>query len=198
MFGIPAYAATPFAALAGNSFSFAVVEDIGAADSSTQLSAFLQTIAQDITMADTPNDAGVSYSDGVVETLTFGDSSTQQSAFLQVFSGGVTQADAPEIAAQFAVSLSENTTLASLQEIYSAFFFDVIENFSPNTALTIIRVFTDSIAEAITMADANSSTSNHPATITENVNMASSQTDVGWIKIPTTQSVTWTIIETSQ
>ena len=198
MFGIPAYAATPFAALAGNSFSFAVVEDIGAADSSTQLSTFLQTRTENITMADTPNDAGVSYSDGVVETFTFGDSSTQASAFLQTFSDGVTQADGPTIAAQFAVSRTEDTTLASAQEIYSAFFFDVTENFGPDTALTIIRVFTDSIAEAITMADANSSTSDHPATITENVNMASNQTDAGWIKIPTTQSVTWTNVETSQ
>lgn len=198
MFGIPAYAATPFAALAGNSFSFAVVEDIGTADSSTQLSAFLQTRTENITMADTPNDAGISYSTGVVETLTFGDSSTQQSAFLQVFSNGVTQADAPTIAAQFAVSRAEATTVEVTQNIYSAFFFNVTENFGPSTALTIIRVFTDSIAEAITMADANSSTSDHPATITENVNMASSQTDVGWIKIPTTQSVTWTNVETSQ
>lgn len=198
MFGIPAYAATPFAALAGNSFSFAVVENIGTADSSTQLSAFLQTRTENITMADTPNDAGISYSTGVVETLTFGDSSTQQSAFLQVFSNGVTQADAPTIAAQFAVSRAEATTVEVTQNIYSAFFFNVTENFGPSTALTIIRVFTDSIAEAITMADANSSTSDHPATITENVNMASSQTDVGWIKIPTTQSVTWTNVETSQ
>ena len=60
MLGIPAYGATPFAAQAGNSYSFSVAENIGAADSSTQLSAFLQTFSDGITIADTPNDAGVS------------------------------------------------------------------------------------------------------------------------------------------
>ena len=198
MFGIPAYAATPFAALAGTSYAFSVTEDIGAADSSTQLSTFLQTTTQNITMADTPNDAGISYSDGVNENITFGDSSTQASTFLQTFSDGVTQDDSVAIAAQFAVSRAEATTIISLQEIYSAFFFSFTENFGPADALVIIRVFTDSIAEAITMADSTSSTSNHPATIAENVNMASGPTDAGWIKIPTTQSVTWTNVETSQ
>jgi len=198
VFGIPAYAATPFAALAVNSFSFSVTEDIGAADSSTQLSAFLQTITENTVVDEVENDVGGNFFAGVVESFTFDDSSTQQSAFLQTFSDGVTQADDPTIAAQFSVFRTEDTTVESAQEIYSAYFFNITENFGPADALTIIRVFTDSIAEAITMADSTFSTANHPATITENVTMLSSQTDVGWIKIPTTQSVTWINIETSQ
>ena len=198
MFGIPAYAATPFAALAGNSFSFAVTEDISAADFSTQSQVLLNSIIENIGVDDAENDLGGNFFGSLTEGITFDDSSTQQSAFLQTFSDGVTQADAPEIAAQFAVSLSEDTTVETLQEIYSAFFFDVIEDMTMANAQVLIQVFTDSIAEAITMADSTSSTSNHPATITENVAMSNNQTDAGWLKIPTTQSVTWTIIETSQ
>ena len=198
MFGIPAFAATPFASQAGNSYSFSLAENLGAADSSTQVSAFLQTTTQDITMADTPNDAGISYSTGINEGTTSGDSSTQASAFLQTFTNGVTQADGPTIAAQFNVTRTEPSTIETSQAIYNAFFQSITEDFGPSTALTIIRVFTDSIAEAITMADANSSTSDHPATITENVAMADNQAIAGWLKISTAQSVTWTNIETSQ
>jgi hypothetical protein len=65
-------------------------------------------------------------------------------------------------------------------------------------AQVLIQVFTDSIEEFIVMADSTSSTSNHPATIAENIAMSNNQTDAGWIKITTTQSVTWTNVETSQ
>lgn len=198
MFGIPAYAATPFAALAGTSFAFSVAENISAADSSIQSQVLLNSIIENIDVDDVENDVGGNFFGSITETFTFDDSSTQQSAFLQTFSDGVTQDDSVAIAAQFNVSRTEDTTVETSQEIYSAFFFDAIEGMTMANAQVLIQVFTDSIAEAITMADSTSSTSNHPATIAENVNMASDPTDAGWIKIPTTQSVTWTNIETSQ
>jgi hypothetical protein len=198
VFGIPAYAATPFAALAGTSFAFSVAENISAADSSIQSQVLLNSIIENIGVDDVENDVGGNFFGSITETFTFDDSSTQQSAFLQTFSDGVTQADSIAIAAQFNISLAEDTTTETTQDIFFAFTDSLTENFGPADVLIIIRVFTDSIAEAITMADSTSSTSDHPATIAENVNMASGPTDAGWIKIPTTQSVTWTNVETSQ
>lgn len=198
MFGIPAFAATPFASQAGNSYSFSVAENIGAADSSTQAQVLLNTITENITVTQVGNDAGGNFFGSLTEGITLGDSSTQQFAFLQTFTNGVTQADGPTIAAQFAVSRAEPITIASDVAIYNAFLFSIVEDFGPSTALTIIRVFTDSVSEAITMADANSSTSDHPATVTENMSMADNQVIAGWMKISTTQSVTWTNVETSQ
>ena len=61
MFGISAFAATPFASLAGNVFAFDITENITLADTSSQVSAFLQSLA---------------------ENSTLGDSSTQLSTFL--------------------------------------------------------------------------------------------------------------------
>jgi len=198
MFGIPAYAATPFAALAGTSYSFAVTEDISAADSSTQLSAFLQTFSDGITIADTPNDAGVSYSDGVNEGITADDSSTQLSTFLQTFSDGVTQADDIAIAAQFAVALSEDTTVESAQELYFAFFDSITEDMTMADAETLVRVFTDSITEAITMADSYAVIAAFPTSVSESVTMADNTAVSGWAKIIDVQTPGWTTINNSQ
>lgn len=198
MFGIPAYAATPFAALAGTNFSFAVTEDISAADSSTQLSAFLQTITENTVVDEVENDVGGNFFAGLTEGIAFDDSSTQLSTFLQTFSDGVTQADDIAIAAQFAVALSEDTTVESAQELYFAFFDSITEDMTMADAETIIRVFTDSITEAITMADSYSAPANFKPSISESVIMADNTAVSGWAKIIDVQTPGWTTINNSQ
>ena len=59
MFGIAAFAQTPFASLAGAAYAFAVTENLTSADSSTQLSAFLQSIAENIRSEDDNSNAGL-------------------------------------------------------------------------------------------------------------------------------------------
>ena len=76
MFGIAAFSQTSFASLAGTSYAFSIAENFNAADSSTQLSAFLQTATEPVTMGDVGSLAG-SFFGSVTETFTPGDSSTQ-------------------------------------------------------------------------------------------------------------------------
>ena len=67
MFGISAYAQTPFAALGGgNSFVFAVTEDVSMADANSQVWSFLQAITEPIILSDLNSDAGI-YIGSIVE-----------------------------------------------------------------------------------------------------------------------------------
>ena len=49
MFGIASFSQVPFASLAGNNFALSLTENLNSDDASTQLSAFLQSITEDIT-----------------------------------------------------------------------------------------------------------------------------------------------------
>jgi hypothetical protein len=107
MFGISAFAQSPFASLAGTDIILSIIEDIGVDDSSTQLSTFLQSITEPIGVSDVENDAGGNFFGSVTETITLDDSSTQASTFLQDITEDLLPADTPTIAADFSVSRAE-------------------------------------------------------------------------------------------
>jgi hypothetical protein len=59
MFGISAFAQVPFASLANTGIVLSIIEDVGMADFSTQLSAFLLSQTNDIIVDDVDNDAEI-------------------------------------------------------------------------------------------------------------------------------------------
>ena len=120
MFGIASFAQVPFASLAGTGIVLSITEGITAADSSTQLSAFLQSKTEDVVMGDVASFAGLFFLN-IDETLTSGDSSTQLSAYLQSISENSNLASVEAITAQFAASRTENVNLADSFEAYTAF-----------------------------------------------------------------------------
>ena len=120
MFGTSAFAQAPFASLANTGIVLSIIEDFGMADSSTQLSAFLQSQTENIGIADVINDAGVNYFGSATETIAFDDSSTQLSTFLQTIAEDFSPADTPTISAQFAASATENSTIEDSQVVFTA------------------------------------------------------------------------------
>ena len=66
MFGVSSFAQTPFAALpvfGGTVFVDSITENVGVADVSTQISAFLQSIIAPITVDDFNSQAGLFFKD---------------------------------------------------------------------------------------------------------------------------------------
>jgi hypothetical protein len=103
MFGIAAFAQSPFASLGGTAFALSISEAITLADSSAQASTFLQSRAENIGIADVINDAGANYFGSVTEAITLADSSSQASTFLQSIAENLNPADSQTITGQFAV-----------------------------------------------------------------------------------------------
>jgi len=58
MFGISAFAQTPFASLAGNSYALSLTEDLQPADASTQLSTYNTTVTEDSQLTTLSSEGG--------------------------------------------------------------------------------------------------------------------------------------------
>ena len=52
MFGISAFAQSPYASLGTNAYALSITEDVGLTDSNTQASAFLQSITEPLSLFD--------------------------------------------------------------------------------------------------------------------------------------------------
>jgi len=81
MFGYGAFAQPPFASLAGTAYALSISEDITLADSSTQSQTLLNSITENIGIADVVNDAGANYFGSLTEAITLDDSSAQVFAY---------------------------------------------------------------------------------------------------------------------
>jgi len=192
MFGYAAFAQSTFAGLGGTAYALSISEAITSADSSSQASAFLQSITEPITVTQVPNDTGGNFFGSVTEAITLADSSTQQSTFLLSRTENLNPADTPTIAAQFAVSRTEPITIADSQAVY----FAALDNITEPITLSDFVVFSYffSIVEGITNADAISLQAGFIEFIAENLNMADNQSVSGWIKIIDAQTANWAVI----
>jgi hypothetical protein len=80
VFGISSFAQSPFASLAGIRFSFALNENVTSADLNSQQSAFLQSIAEPVTVDDIDATAG-DFFGSVIENLNAADAATVLAGF---------------------------------------------------------------------------------------------------------------------
>ena len=192
MFGYAAFAQSTFAGLGGTAYALSISEAITSADSSSQASAFLQSITEPITVTQVPNDTGANYFGSVTETISLADSSTQQSTFLLSRTEPITLADTPTIAAQFAVSRTEPITIADTSAQYFAALDAITEPITVGDFVVFNYFF--SIVEGVTNADAIAIQAGFVAFIAENLNMADNQSVSGWIKIIDAQTANWAVI----
>jgi hypothetical protein len=196
MFGIAAFAQSPFASLGGTAYALSISEAITLADSSTQASAFLQSITEPITVTQVPNDTGGNFFGSVTEAISLADSSTQASTFLQSRTENLNPADTPTITGQFSVSRAEPITIADSQAVYFAALDAITEPIT--LADFVVFNYFFSIVEGITNADAISLQAGFVAFIAENLNMADNQSVSGWIKIIDDQTANWAIINNTE
>jgi hypothetical protein len=190
MFGISSFAQAPFASLAGTAFTAALSEDITLADSSSQIFAFNQSVAENFDISNIENtDGGSSFFFGATETLTFGDSSTQVSTFLQSLSENSSPNDSTGISTIYLFEVAENQTMAddpvpyfaalqdrsepiiSVQDSstqQSAFLQALAENINSDDSSTQVSAFLQSLLENINLADTPSITAQFATAITEN------------------------------
>ena len=192
MFGYAAFAQSTFAGLGGTAYALSISEAITSADSSSQASAFLQSITEPITVTQVPNDTGGNFFGSVTEAITLADSSTQQSTFLQSRTEPITLADTPTITGQFAVSRSEPITIADTSVQYFAALDAITEPITVGDFVVFNYFF--SIVEGINNADAIAIQAGFIEFIAENLNMADNQSVSGWIKIIDAQTANWAVI----
>lgn len=199
MFGIPAFGVTPFAAQATTIYALSIDEAITFADSSTQSSAFFQTQAENIGISDVENDVGGNFFGSLTESITLEDSSTQQSTFLQTISEDFSSADVITIAAQFSVSVSEDSTLDDVRTSFFAAIMDLpAQGITLADSNTQQSAFVQSIAENINPADVLAIQVAFLNAIAENVNMADNTVVSGWMKIIDDQTANWAVISNTE
>jgi len=175
MFGISTFAQSPFASLGGAFFPFTITEDSGLADTNSQISAFLQAIAEPITMTDDNSPAAL-FVVGVTENNTLDDSSTQQSNFLQSLTEDSLLADVQEITAQFAQSVDENAVLNddstqyfAAQEVRLETIDAVLDSSTTQSNYNVAR------AENSNLSDVDDITAQFASSITEGISSEDSQ-----------------------
>ena len=126
MFGYAAFAQPTFAGLGSNAYNLALTENVNMADSSTQISAFLDSITEaTVTMGDVSSFQGTFF-EGIVENMALLDSSTVTAQFKSDISEATTLADVITIAAQFKSSITENFVSEMSSTIISLFFLSII------------------------------------------------------------------------
>jgi hypothetical protein len=122
MFGITPFSQVPFSSL-GSAATIAylatLTEDIGLTDTNTQLSTFLQVVAENFIAEDFNSEASIFF-EGIVETLSNSDSSTQLSAFGQVRAEDLGLNDAQSISMVFSQSLVESIVI--VQDVPTPYF----------------------------------------------------------------------------
>jgi len=82
MFGISAFAQTPFAGLGTTAYAFSINENSSLADSEAITAAFLQSISEPVTMTDANSEAGSIFLLSLVENFNLADSNSVLAALL--------------------------------------------------------------------------------------------------------------------
>ena len=91
MFGVSAFAQSPFASLANKTFADTVTENIGVAATPAQIVAYTTMIVEPISVFSSDNTSTSNFV-SIFETVTMADANTQQSAFGQVITEPITMA----------------------------------------------------------------------------------------------------------
>jgi hypothetical protein len=151
MLGIASFAQTPFSALAGKIFPFDIAEGIALNDSSTQLSAFLQSIAENSVLDDIDATTG-DYFALVYEDTGVADLSTPLFAYLQSISENSNPADSASVQADLIFAITENSIVNDTPTEYLEFLFSISESIS-NVADSSTQQwdFNQTIAENVTV-----------------------------------------------
>jgi hypothetical protein len=196
MFGISSFAQVPFASLAGTAFTASLAEDIGMADSNSQIFVFNQSFTESINaIADVINDAGVNYFGSATENIGLADLSTQVATFLQSLAENVNPNNSSGISTLYIFTIAENQTLADTPVIYfaatqarsepinsiqdsntqqSAFGQAITENIVLADIQSVVSQFIYSITENITLAEVQAIAAQFKSSITENMILADS------------------------
>jgi hypothetical protein len=196
MFGYAAFAQSTFAGLGGTAYALSISEAITSADSSSQASAFLQSITEPITVTQVPNDTGGNFFGSVTEAISVADSSTQQSTFLLSRAENLNPADTPTITGQFAVSRTEPITIADTSVQYFAALDAISEPITMDDFVVFNYFF--SIVESLSVADLITLRAQFQAAVVENTNMADNTKVAGWIKIIDDQIANWALVSTTE
>ena len=134
MYGISAFAQSPFAALGGNYYPLSITESLTSRDSYVDIAAFLASITEGITSGDVESSTA-QFAAIVTEALTSADAETIGSAYFFVQVENFAPADAYTTSFGYPLSITEGISVAE------------IESFAAQ--------FAQSITEALSILDAN-------------------------------------------
>ena len=196
MFGYAAFAQSTFAGLGGTAYALTISENITSTDSSTQASAFLQSITEPITVTQVPNDTGGNFFGSITEAISLADSSTQASTFLMSRTENLNPASAQTASAQFSVSRTEPVTIADTSVQYFAA-LDVITEPITMDDFVVFSYFV-SIVESLDITDLITLRAQFQAAVVENINMADNTKVAGWVKIIDDQIANWALVSTTE
>ena len=134
MYGISAFAQSPFAALGGNYYPLFITESLTSKDSYVDIAAFLASIT---------------------EAITSGDAESSTAQFAAIVTEALTSADAETIGSAYFFTQTEATTLADSQTAPFVFLFNISENLNSAETESVVAAFNAAIVEALSILDAN-------------------------------------------
>lgn len=196
MFGYAAFAQSTFAGLGGTAYALTISENISSADSSTQSQALLNSITENITVTQVPNDTGGNFFGSITEAITLADFSTQASTFRQSITENLNPADTPTITGQFSVSRTEPITVDDTSVQYFAALDAITEPITMDDFVVFNYFF--SIVESLSLADLITLRAQFQASVAENINMADNTKVAGWVKIIDDQIANWALVSTTE
>ena len=170
MYGISAFAQSPFAALGGNYYPLSITEAVTSNNFDSEVDVFYE---------------------GIVEGISQADSSTQTSAFYYTNTEAITSGDAESITAQFAAIVTEALTSADAETIGSAYFFTQTEATTLADSQTAPFVFSFNISENLNSAETESVVAAFNAAIVEALSILDANITGGWNTIDDTQNAQW-------
>ena len=167
MFGISAFAATPYASLAGTAYSSAVSETGTATDAVSSIQTFLSAIAETATGTDAVSSLQT-FGTAVTETGTATDAAFGRTIYLTSVTETSTATDSDVGFITFPVSISETATVTDTDSVLVVFLAFVIET----------ATATDTLAQRLLWE------------------LIDDTQTPNWVVIGNTQTPTWTAVDT--
>jgi hypothetical protein len=164
--------------LASNNTNYtdAVTENIGVADSSTQLSTYALNVTENISLADIISAGNSNFTNAVTENISLADISTQSYAYTSNITENISLADIISAGnSNFTNAVTENINVADSSTQVYAYTSNVTENINVADTNTITVQFVVTRTEPITLADTPAVTLQFTLNITENIFLADIQ-----------------------
>jgi len=195
MFGISAFAQSPFASLGTNNYAFTITEDILAVeDLLPYVVTFVKSITEDVSYDNSSSQFYTTSVDIVENVEVTTDSTVDIAQFFLSLSEDLTSDDFYTITAAFSSSVTENIDVTDSYFAGKINAASITEGITSDDVRSMVPAYTVSVTENIGMTNAQTNQFAYQAIVAENINILDNIEVAGWVKIDTDQTPSWIVI----
>ena len=218
MFGISAFAQSPFAALGGTAFAVSLDESFTSTDVFAGQVAFSGVYAETFSLSDADSGATFNFFLNIAETSSYEDAyvnvsvydldlieaftTTESLLFGFVYPLSLAESfsltDAPDVTSLFLTAVAETMTVS--EDMTGGFFYgvDTTDTATFTEVTTAQYDFGPTVAETITAVDTVPATAIYRPLVPETMTLTDSQIGRGWFRIVDDQNPNWVQINDDQ